>query len=122
MRYLNILLATLLVIIVGNFFVQNKVWNKYQADLIEMPPEIHEFGKFPLLDELDLMTYMTAPMIVMYDEEGKLKSVQTYIYDKEGNVRGYYSNFNKGNFKRGYMYGYDDWGEPIKAWREQWKE
>jgi len=97
---------------------ENKVWQKYQQDLIPMPSELHEFGKIPLLDELDMQTWMTAPMIVMYDKEFKVKSVQTYIYDKDGDVRGYYSTFNKGIFKKGYMYGCDDWGEPIRPWRE----
>ncbi len=94
------------------------IWPQYQRDLIPMPSIIHEFGKFPLLDELDLMTCMTAPMVVMYDKEGEVKSIQTYIFDKDGDVKGYYSAFNKGNFDKGYMYGCDDWGEPIKVWKE----
>lgn len=112
-------LITLSICLLALWFNRN-TWKQYQGGkLIPMLPELRHIGGIPLIDELDKMTWITAPMIIVYDKEHKIKCVKTYIYEeKTGKIRGYYSVFNQGNFKGGYMYGTELHGQPIRAWPE----
>ena len=66
------------------------IWRGYQRQIIEVPEEIREFSKvFPLLNLFDDMTSETACWAF------KIKKEKVKVP-------------NKGIFKKGYMYKYED--------------